>query len=40
MPAISSNISVVTDFGRSIGYPNALSQIILANTPNAFLFQT
>lgn len=29
--------SVVTDFGRSIGKPNARSQHKLANTPNARL---
>lgn len=34
-PAISSNIAVVTDFGRSIGYPRALSQVMLASTPMA-----
>ncbi len=31
--AISSSIAVVRDFGRSIGWPSALAQIVFAETP-------
>jgi hypothetical protein len=35
IPAMSSSIFVVSDLGRSIGYPNARSQTILERTPMA-----
>ena len=35
MPAVSSSMAVVTDFGRSIANPRALSQVMLVSTPMA-----
>ena len=35
MPATSSSMAVVTDFGRSIAYPRPLSQVMFVSTPIA-----